>query len=185
MITPKYKKGAAVQVDSLERQVKAIDLLIESGRLVVDMLQGTAAMDSYLWLYYTQKDELMHGFCLMLRRWLNFQHSWKKGELLRMVEEGAYSHIQEDELKELANQKQYPIALTGRVSPTLLRSEKLSGNMSDGQKKEYLEEYIHARYCLWPDAAPILVVCVGNDGKVVASVEQVNQPSNIRYQAHD
>lgn len=185
MVTPKYKKGAAVQVDSLEKQVKAIDHLIASGRLVVDMLQGTAAMDSYLWLYYAQKDELMHGFCLMLRQWINFQRSWKKGELLRMVEEGAYTHIRENELMELAKQKQYPIALTGRVSPTLLRPEKLKGNLSDEQKKEYLEEYVCARYCLWPDAAPVLIVCIGNDGKVVASVEQVNQPSNIRYQAHD
>lgn len=178
-----YKKGAVGEVNDLEKHVKAIDGHIQSGRLVVDMLQGTAAMDSYLWIYYTRTDDMMKGFCIMLRRWINFQRSWKKGELLRMVEEGAYASIQKDELKELAKQKNYPMIMTGRVSPTLLDPEKISGPMSDEQKKQYLSEYVNNRYCLWPDAAPVLVMCIGVKGDLIASVEQ--QSNSIKYNPHE
>lgn len=183
MTSPKYKKGIVGEVNDLEKQVKTIDNLIRSGRLVVDMLQGTAAMDSYLWIYYTRTDAMMEGFCIMLRRWINFQRSWKKGELLRMIEEGAYSNIQEDELKELAKQKQYPIAMTGRVSPTLLRPEKISSELSNEQKQQYLTEYVNNRYCLWPDAAPLLVLCIGTQSEVIASVE--HRPNHLTYNPHE
>lgn len=179
----KYKKSIVGEVNELEKHVKAIDNHIKSGRLVVDMLQGTAAMDSYLWIYFTRTDDMMKGFCIMLRRWINFQRSWKKGELLRMVEEGAYASIQEDELKELAKQKQHPLVMTARVSPTLLDPEKISGSLSDEQKEQYLSEYVNNRYCLWPDAAPVLVLCIGTKGNVVASVEQV--ASTLKYNPHE
>lgn len=184
MVQPKYNRGIAVAADSVEKQVKAIDNLIQSGRLVVDMLQGTAAMDSYLWVYYTQEDKLMQGFCVMLRTWINFQRSWKKGELLRMMEEGAFQHIAEDELQMLAKQKQHPAAMMGRVSPTVLQSEKISKERTDEQKRMYLEEYINSRYCLWPDAAPVLVLCIGHDGKLIGQVEQTSVPSSINYKCH-
>ena len=185
MAKPKYNRGIAVAVDSVEKQVKAIDNLITSGRLVVDMLQGTAAMDSYLWIYYTQDDKLMQGFCIMLRTWINFQRSWKKGELFRMMEEGSFQYIAEDELKMLANQKQHPAAMMGRVSPSMLRTEKLSEERTDEQKRMYLEEYINSRYCLWPDAAPVLVLCIGNDGKLIGSVEHTSTPPTIYYKSHE
>lgn len=184
MSQPKYKKGEAVAVDELEKQVKAIDNHITSGRLVVDMLQGTAAMDSYLWIYYTKTDKLMHGFCIMLRAWINFQRSWKKGELLRMVEEDAFQGIAEDELKELAKQKKHPEAMKARVSPTLLNPDKLSEERTKEQKKQYLEEYINNRYCLWPDAAPVLVLCIGTEGNLIASVEQTVVPSRLNFKSH-
>ena len=184
MVQPKYNRGIAVAADSVEKQVKAIDNLIQSSRLVVDMLQGTAAMDSYLWVYYTQDDKLMQGFCIMLRTWINFQRSWKKGELFRLMEEGAFNHIAEDELRMLAKQKQHPAAMMGRVSPTVLQSEKLSEGRTDEQKRMYLEEYINSRYCLWPDAAPVLVLCIGHDGKLIGTLEQTSVPSNINYQRH-
>lgn len=185
MSKPKYNKGEAVVVDSLEKQVAAIDNLIRSGRLLVDMLQGTAAMDSYLWIYYTHSDELMNGFCVMLRSWINFQRSWKKGELLRMMEDGAFAHIAQDELNTLSQQKGYPEGMKNRVSPALLRPEKLSEDRTHEQKKQYLEEYINSRYCLWPDAAPILVLCIGAQGNPVALVEQTNQPMNLKYDSYE
>lgn len=185
MAKPKYNSGIAVAADSLEKQVKAIDNLIKSGRLVVDMLQGTAAMDSYLWIYYTKDDKLMQGFCIMLRTWINFQRSWKKGELLRMTEEGAFQYIAEDELKMSASQKHQPAAMTGRVSPAMIRHEKLSEECTDEQKRMYLEEYINSRYCLWPDAAPVLVLCIGNDGRLIGSVEHTSTPSTIHYKSHE
>ena len=185
MAKPKYNRGIAVAVDSVEKQVKAIDTLITSGRLVVDMLQGTAAMDSYLWIYYTQDDKLMQGFCIMLRTWINFQRSWKKGELLRMMGEGTFQHIAEEELKMSANQKQHPAAMMGRVSPSILQAEKLSEERTDEQKLMYLGEYINSRYCLWPDAAPVLVLCIGNDGKLIGSVEHTSTPPTIYYKSHE
>lgn len=185
MVQPKYNKGIAKVADSVEKQVKAIDNLIHSGHLVADMLQGTAAMDSYLWIYYTQDDKLMQGFCIMLRTWINFQRSWKKGELLRMVEEGAYEHIAEDELQMIVKQKNLPEAMMRRVAPAVLHPEKLSGERTDEQKRMYLEEYINSRFCLWPDAAPILVLCIGHDGKLIGKVEQTSVPSTINYQSHE
>lgn len=179
----KNKKSIVGEVNDLGKQVKAIDNHIQSGRLVVDMLQGTAAMDSYLWIYFTRTDDMIKGFCIMLRRWINFQRSWKKGELLRMVDEGAYHSIKEEELKELAKQKQHPLVMTSRVSPTLLDPDKISGSLSEEQKKQYLSEYVNNRYCLWPDAAPVLVLCIGTKGNVIASVEQV--ASTLKYNTHE
>ena len=178
----KYKRDKAETTDSLEKQVAAIDNLIQSGRLVVDILQGTAAMDSYLWIYYTQDDKLMEGFCLMLRSWINFQRSWKKGELLRMLEERAFDGIAEEELKSMNEMKKYPSAMNGRVSPTPLRPDQLSSTRTTEQKQKYLEEYITHRYCLWPDAAPILVLCIGNNGQLICSVEQTTTPLSLNYQ---
>lgn len=185
MVKPKYPKANIPAADRLEKNVKAIDNLIHSGRLFVDMLQGTAAMDSYLWLYYNQQDKLMEGMCVMLRDWINFQRSWKKGELLRLIEEGAYSHIQANELQELCEQRKYPSAMEGKLRPTPLRTDKLSGTASDEQKKQYLREYVNSRYCLWPDAAPLTVLCIGSKGQLTASVEQTNQPPRINYHSHE
>ena len=178
-----YKKGIVGEVDDLSKHVSAIDNLIKNEALVVDMLQGTAAMEPHLWIYYSKSDKMMQGFCIMLRRWINFQRSWKKGELLRMIESGTYSGIQEAELKELAKQKQYPIAMTGRLSPSLLQPEKLNGNLSDEQKKQYLTEYVNNRYCLWPDAAPVLVLCISMKGEVIASVEQ--KSNSLKFNPHE
>ena len=165
----------------LEKQVTAIDNLIESEQLMVDMLQGTAGMSSYLWIYYTQSDELMQGFCTMIRTWINFQRSWKKGELLRMVEEGAFLNLAESELTDMTANNSMPEAMKGRLSPTQLRIEKLEEGMSDEQKKQYLEEYINSRYCIWPSAAPIAVICIGHKGEVIASVEEIGTTHTLTY----
>ena len=185
MVQPKYNKGIAVDADSLERQLKSIDNLIEKGMLVVDMLQGTAAMNSHVWNYYMQNDKMTHGFCIMLRSWINFQRSWKKGELLQMTEDGSFNRIAEDEIEMLAKQAKHPSVMTGRVSPSVLRTDKLSDDKSDEQKRMYLKEYITNRYCLWPDAAPILLVCIGVEGKAIATLEQTTVPSQLNYQWHE
>lgn len=179
-----YKREEDMVIDSQEKQVKAIDNLIQSSRLVVDMLLGTAAMDSYLWLYYSRQDKLMHGFCLMLRTWINFQRSWKKGELLRMVDEGCFTRIREEELLETIEQKKYPKAMQSSISPTRLNAEKMMLG-SEEQRRQYLEEYIQQRYCLWPDAAPVSVVCIGTNGELIASVEQTTKPSSINWKAYE
>ena len=179
----KYYQGDAERVDQFEKEINAIDKHIESGRLVVDHLRGTAAMDSYLWIYYTRTDKMMQGFCMLIRQWINFQRSWKKGELLRMIQEGSYDGIRENELKEMLEQQKFPIAVNNGISPTNLSEDKID-NHSDEQKRRYLEEYVNARYCLWPNVAPILVACVGNDGKVIASVEQTQHPSRINFNNH-
>lgn len=178
----KYYKGDAERVDQFEKEINAIDKHIESGRLVVDILRGTAAMDSYLWIYYNRTEKMIQGFCMLIRQWVNFQRSWKKGELLRMVQEGSYDGIKENELKELLEQKKFPSEVANRISPSNLNEEKM-GN-SEEQKKRYLEEYVNSRYCLWPDVAPILVLCVGNDGNVIASIEQTQHPSRINFNNH-
>ena len=183
MNKPKYK-GIAAHADTLGKEIKAIDNLITS-HLVVDMLRGTAAMDSYLWIYYSKDDKLMQGFCIMLRQWINFQRAWKKGELLRMIEEGQYSFIGENELSELCEQKKFPVELKDRISPTPLKPERLSQSGNEEQKKQYLEEYVNSRYCPWPDAAPILVLCIGTDGSALASVEQTIRPSRLNFQAYE
>lgn len=126
---------------------------------------------------------MMEGFCIMMRTWINFQRSWKKGELLRMIEEGAYSELQEAELKELAKQKQYPLAMAGRLSPALLDPDKITASMSDEQKAQYLSEYVCNRYCLWPDAVPVLVLCIGVKGDVIASVE--HKSNSLIYNPHE
>ena len=175
----KKKENPFMDVVNLEKHVTAIDNLIADGKLVVDMFQGTAAMDTYTWLYYSDKDQLMLGFCVMLRKWINFQRSWKKGELLRMIEEGNYQYLAEDEIETLAKQKTIHESMKNRVFPILLQREKLSGNLSDEQKRQYLTEYVNSRYCLWPDAAPVLVLCIGTNGNLIASVEQFSQ--SLKY----
>lgn len=178
MVKPKYKRGPAVQVDKLEKSVKTIDTLISSGRLHVDMLQGAAAMDSYLWLYYNQSDKMMQGFCLMLRTWINFQRAWKKGELLRLLNTGFYEQFITQETS--GSTSSLMADIPNRVSPPTLPLTKIL-TATEEQKHRYMDEYIRGRYCPWPDAAPLLVVCIDSEGKAVCSVEQSCIPSSLNY----
>lgn len=185
MSKPKYPKDAVERTAELEKQVKAVDNLIKSSRLLVNMLQGTAAMDSYLWNYYSQSEAMMHGFCLMLRTWINFHRSWKKGELLRLIEEGKYNDLTANELKEYTETAKLPAYMAGFFPPTLLRRDKLSDEYGEEQKKRYLEEYVNSRYCLWPNAAPIHVACISTQGKVIVTLEQTEVPLSMHYTIHE
>lgn len=179
----KGKFSPVEQVGWVEKQVKAIDELIDSGRLVVDMVQGTAAIDSCLYIYYNRPDDdkLMMGFCQMLRTWIKFQRAWKKGELLRLLDEGAYNRIAMEELTDMIAQKHHHPLMKQKIAPPTLDAEKLKKD--EVQLKAYLEEYINGRYCPWPDSAPILVVCIDSQGNGIATIEQTNTPLHLKHTA--
>lgn len=182
IITGTGRTDAVSLVEQQHKQIAAIDKLIAQGYLTVDIVNGIAAISPTLHGYYLQtidgdETKLYRGFCLMLRLWINFQRAYKKGDLLRMFEEGDYDGINHRELAEAANRRPLDTDKHKQIEAPSLPSPTLSPE----ERREWLETYIKKRYGPLDDTAPLHIVAVGSTGRFIATVDECTHKRKITF----
>lgn len=182
------KPDDAAFIESTYMMVKAIDKLVGLGLVEVDMLNALVSVDSCVHIYYRQllpgskdEDKFYKCFCTMLRAYINYQRAVKKGDLLRMLEAGEYDAITRQELDLAGLDK--PVDKPGKQPsegespcPTLPQ-----GELTDGQKRDWLNSYIESRYAPLPDSTSIVVVTIGHDSRPLVSATECKVTGSIRF----
>lgn len=176
------RKGAVAHIEQQHKQIAAISRLIEHGWLMVDMATGIIAIDPYLHTYYQQsiqgdETKLYRGFCQMLRLWINFQRAFKKGDLLRMIDEGDYDGISNRELAEATNRKPFITDSKGNRIPSSLPSPDLTIE----ERHAWLEQYIEQRYGNYADTEPLKIIVIGSNGKPIVEIIEVSSNNKISF----
>lgn len=94
LVRRKRTDSHEADIDEYYKGIRAIDKLMESGVLNIDFLRGVATLESYLHLYLLNDDlkndnddKAYKDLCYMIRMWINHQRAYKKGDLLRMIDE--------------------------------------------------------------------------------------------------
>lgn len=183
IVTGTNRNDTSARIELQHKQIATIDRHIEQGYLMVDMVNAVVSIDPYLHIYYQQAiqgddTKLYRGFCLMLRLWINYQRAYKKGELLRLLEEGCYDTISTREMADIANRKPFrPCMQKLSEAPTLP-----SSTLSLEERQAWLEQYIEKRYGTLSDTTPLLIIVIDNEGNTIATVEECTHDSSINFQ---
>lgn len=92
-------------LESVRKQVAAVDKMIEEENLSINIGQATAGITPYLYATFFEaqddSDAMFRGLAVMIRTWINIHRAIRKGELLQQYDNGELDDILDDRIKSL------------------------------------------------------------------------------------
>lgn len=159
--------------------VRGAAALVKEGRAVVNILTGVAAISRDVYLYVDKPvdgdgNKALRGLCRMFREYINFQRSWKQGDLKRMIDAGEYDRVLEDDERISALLSEYTDQTQAHVEPL-----KLPEDIS--LRRSFLSSMITARYSLLEDCEPLKLLVVNPEGKLLLAVTELAKWNKLEF----
>lgn len=163
--------------------VRGASSLVKEGRAVVNILTGVVAISRDVYLYFDKpvdgdETKALRGLCRMFREYINFQRSWKQGDLKRMIEAGDYDRVIEDDERLSSLLSEYESFANSRLEPLKMPQDMMI-------RRSVLSSMVTARYSLMEDCEPLRMLVVNPEGKLLLAMTDLANLNKLDFSIFD